>query len=56
MIETILEIVIIVSIVLVHILYIRKGMKKTDEHIDKLDEHLERIDEHMDYLKWSGNK
>lgn len=56
MIETIVGIIIIIGIVLVHIWFIYKGMKKSDEHMEKLDEHLERIDEHMEYLKWGDNK
>ena len=53
MLEVILNIIVI-SIVVVHIWYIRKAIKKVDEHIEKLDMHLEKVDEHIDYIKYGG--
>jgi len=53
MIDIIFEVV-VVCVVIVHIWYIRKAIKKVDSHIDMLDNHMNKLDEHLDYIKWGS--
>lgn len=53
MIDIIFEIIVI-CVVLIHVWYIRKAIKKVDEHITILDIHMDKLDEHLDYIKWGS--